>query len=186
MRRIVLIIIPIFVAAVLALFVVSRNRPPTGDNDLNAPADTPGTQSPSNANANNTNSGLPADTARQQVTTASRMFAERYASTSSQAPTANLTAAMSYASSSLKSAFERTIAASSAPTGDNLTVSSRAMAFNILYVDDRLGRAGVTVSLQRTERRGTARDRVYTQDLSLQLVREGQDWKVNVAVFAAI
>lgn len=186
MRRVIFIAIPVFIAALLALFVVSRNGVPSGDNDLSAPDTSSGTPPLPNRNSGNTNSTASEDLSRAQVTTVSRMFSERYASTSSQSPNTNLISALPYASSSLKAAFERTMAGATVPTGDNVTTASRAMAFSILYVDDRIGRAGVTVSLQRVERRGTAAAKTYTQDLSLQLIRQGPDWKVNVAVFATI
>lgn len=174
MRRILLISVPVLLAAIIAFVVVSRPPGSVG----NLVTNTPG----SGFTNMSTNVGLPVgQPAQVEISAVSRNFSERYATTSTLAPVANLEAALPYASAGLQAAFRRSIAAAPAPGSESVVTTSRAMALSLAALDERGGRATMNVTLQRTEVK-TDRSRTYIQDLNLQLVREGDDWKVNVAV----
>jgi len=174
MRRILMLAIPVFVVAVIAFIVVTRpTESPTGNS-----TNTPGSSSTNTI----TNVGLPVgQPAQVKISAVARNFSERYATTSTLAPVANLEAALPYASTGLQTAFRRTIASPPAPSSEAVMTTSRAMALSLVSLDERGGRATMNVTLQRTEVKGD-QTRTYGQDINLQLVREGDEWKVNVAV----
>ncbi|MBI4426330.1 MAG: hypothetical protein HY567_02030 [Candidatus Kerfeldbacteria bacterium] len=176
MMRRWLIISALLAAAGAAALVVVR-QPKTGPATNTAPISTVNrTVIPENTNAE------PAPTTDQLLATA-RVFAERFGSTSSDAPTAHLQAVLPFCSSALTQSFRRLINQPTNSPGNATRTTSRALAFATPSVDERLGLAEVVVTLQRQEQIGTEPATIYNQELALQFVRESGAWKVNVATW---
>lgn len=130
-----------------------------------------------------TNSSEDSAAAREAVIVVSRAFAERFGSTTSDRPRAHFDAAFSLASPSLQQSFLRLKAHPAQPPPESTSTTSKAHAFSVTSLDEKLGQADVVVSLQRTLREGTKDPATYIQDLNIQLVREAHVWKVNVATW---
>jgi hypothetical protein len=180
MRRILLFAVPITVAALLVLIVISRQSK-SGDT-LKGAVINSNENAVQRLNSNSSAVATGVESVSTVIRTVSRQFAERYSTNSSLTPTSNLSAVLPYTSVALTQAFQRTIANPPAPSPDTIVTTSRAFAFNIQNLDEKIGRASVVVSLQRSERKDAV-VRKYQQDLSLQLIRENGVWKVNFAVF---
>ncbi|MBI4093043.1 MAG: hypothetical protein HY420_03925 [Candidatus Kerfeldbacteria bacterium] len=181
MRRLIFLI-PL-VAAALAAVLVVLNKPsivPSGNDRRNAVSNT----STPATNANDNSGTIPGGpSGRDEVLKVSRLFSERFASTSTERPTAHLESARQFASSSLQAAFDRIAAQPSPQPGESVIVTSRAYGFFVRSLSDQSERAEVTVSLRRTERVDLTTPVSYTQDINLQLIREDGVWKVNLALW---
>lgn len=179
MRRILLIAAPILLAGVLALVAVLRSNDQNSNDGVNQATNT----APSLTQNQNASTSTPTlDSSRTAILTVSRLFSERFASTSTDQPTSHLEASLPFVSNSLAATFNRIIANPPQPLGDPVVTTSRALAFAFSAFDENNGRATVVVSLQRREEIGS-RTRVYNQDLTLQLFRQQGSWKVNAATF---
>ncbi|MBI4090035.1 MAG: hypothetical protein HY421_01405 [Candidatus Kerfeldbacteria bacterium] len=177
MMRRWLIIAVVLLAAGAAALLVSRtprttNQPTAGDQSVlnrsqTSPPDVPTNPAP--------------DPTTDQLLATARLFAERYGTTSSEAPVAHLESVLSVCSSALAQTFQRQISQPPAPTATRIT--SRALTFAVRSQDERAGRADVMVTLRREEQAGTEPTKTYNQELNLQFVRQGDAWKVNAATW---
>ncbi len=178
MRRVLVMIAAVLLVGGVALVIVSRPKRPTV-NINNTNASLTNLQSDVSLTTD-ANRNQPSASTRTAMLTVSRHFSERFSSTSTDSPTGHLTAAEPFASPALKQAFKR-LAASPPTSSISASLTSRAYAFAVTSFDERLGRAEVVVTLQRTERQGNDKPVTYQQNLGLQLLREDGAWKVNSA-----
>lgn len=181
MRRILLIAGAILLVGLVALAMLSR-REDDGENRKSVNGTLTNSDG-TNSTPETTNTNATVPSSRTEILKVSRIFSERYASTSSDDPTGNLRAAEAYTSKALASTFERLIAAWPKTSTQSESTTSRAYAFSVRSLDEQQGRADVTVTLKRTERIGEKNPVAYNQDLALQFIREGGAWKVNAATF---
>lgn len=187
MRKKLLIVIGI-VAAVIALSVIAIvvvNRSPKLQNTVLKIANT---NSATNVNAVPTNSALPnvnaaANADRNTIIYAARNFTELYGSGSTDAPGANIVRAKAFASKAYLPVLDQEIATSRAPAAGTFhSTLTKALVMNV--VRQTKTNANVVVSSQRQETVNTKATN-FNQDITLDFVKEGSDWKVNAAIWAA-
>ena len=122
-----------------------------------------------------------ADTASLQ--SASKTFAERYGSYSTEANFANLTDVLPL----MTKAYATTTAAYIATAVSPKTyygVTTRVITVKVDAEDDTAGTAQVTLTTQREEAKGSVQSvTVKYQDLVLSFEKEGGEWKVSNAVW---
>lgn len=118
---------------------------------------------------------------RSELLKIARVFGERYGTVDSAHPIPNPESLSALSTGSFRQAFAKQAANPPKTLADGTTVTSKAIAFNVVQFDDAKGRADVLVTLQRTEQVGTERPRTYRQDLQLQVLKESGSWKVDLA-----
>lgn len=117
------------------------------------------------------------------VQSASKTFAERYGSYSTEAEFANLRDVLPLMSASLAAETEAFIEGS-IPAAEYYGVTTRVISLSVDASDETVGTAQVTVTTQREETKGTAQNAsVRYQDLVLRFVREDGQWKVSSATW---
>lgn len=180
MRRLVLIVIPLVLLGIVSLALVAKKSSTRNANVVNS---TLTNISGLGGAVGDQAQSLPQTSARDDVLAVSRIFSERYGSSSSDAPTGNLAAALPFASSALQASFKRVLSLPTQPSEEPTLITSRALAFAIRNIDEKAGTADVVVSLQRQELVGTKNPVIYSQDLFLNLIKEQGSWKVNLGVW---
>lgn len=181
MKRIALFAIPVIIAAVIAVFVVTR-KPDAGNTDT--------TNTTGNAvyvastSASNTNTEIKKAEAqdRERIIAIARLFAERYGTSRSDDPSVSIENIISFSSASLAESLNRQL---KRPSQDGAVVSTTtiALAFTVKSLNAKTGRAEVVVTTQRREETASLQPVVYSQDLALSFLREGDAWKVNSAIW---
>lgn len=122
-------------------------------------------------------------TASASLQSASKTFAERYGSYSTEANFANLTDVLPL----MTKAYATTTAAYIATAVSPKTyygVTTRVITVKVDAEDDTAGTAQVTLTTQREEAKGSVQSvTVKYQDLVLSFEKEGGEWKVSNAVW---
>ncbi len=180
-RRIIIIVaslVVLVVPAVLIILAVHRN--PQLQNTVLKAANVNQTVANANTVTNTTPHVDPRASDRAAIIFVSRNFAERFGSTSNQNNFANFTQAETYGTVSFNQALDRGLAQqrltlSTTPYTATVT-KALSMSINTLSATT----ANVTVSAQRHETIDRT-ERTYYQDLILEMVKVGSDWKVNAA-----
>jgi hypothetical protein len=181
MRRILIITVPIVLAAIVAFVVVfvQNNASSTSTNAR------PNYSSMLNAAAQQNSNQAIVETEQQDPTelvyALCRLFAERFGSSSSQYPAKPYTAVMPFATASLKNVLER-LSLNPPKLPEGQTIEAKAIAFNLNSLDAQKGRAVVQVTVQQV-RHSAANDATTYVRLQLQLIREQDAWKVNSAAY---
>lgn len=183
MRRVFLIAAPLIIAGIVAYVAVRISSNNDNDNTSDVAVIV------INANGTNATNGTPNVNAkplsRDQVLSLARLFSERYGTTLTDSPNANIDSVISFASASLKETFQRQKTRPAVTPGQSISITSTALAFKIVSMSDKIGTAEVIVTLQRKEDRGSGSPTVFTQDLLLSFVFESGAWKVNTALWMA-
>ncbi|MFH0828902.1 MAG: hypothetical protein V1907_01850 [Candidatus Kerfeldbacteria bacterium] len=122
---------------------------------------------------------------RDQVLSLARLFSERYGTTLTDAPNANIDSVLPFASASLKETLNRLRSRPLINAGKSVSTTSIALAFKIVSLDDKDGTAETVVSLQRKEDAGSGAPIVFMQDMRLSFVFEDEEWKVSAALWSA-
>lgn len=115
-------------------------------------------------------------------TALSRSFAERYGSYSNQSDFVNIKELYPFMTATLRAAMQELIndqSAVSATEEGYVGVTTRATGVRV--ISSSAARAEVLVATQRSESGQGQQDRVYYQNLKLNLVTEGGQWKVEEA-----
>lgn len=118
----------------------------------------------------------------QKLMEASRNFAERYGSFSSDNNYQNLKEVKVFASAKMSKEIDRQIASGSVG-GDFYGVTSKVLTTKILSLNEASGDAEVSLTLQRSEERQGQGSKVYYQDLKLNLISSGANWLVDSAAW---
>jgi len=118
--------------------------------------------------------------AEQKFYGVARNFAERFGSFSTDSNYANLEEVKLFATEKMIAELDRIIA-DSQRAGSFYGVTSKVLKVDIKEMDESQGLA--VVSLQRQETKAGRPDLVYYQDLNLDLVKQGDDWKVDAAIW---
>lgn len=114
---------------------------------------------------------------------ASKTFAERYGSYSTEAEFANLRDVLPLMSASLAAETEAFIEGAT-PAAEYYGVTTRVISVTVDAVDETEGTATVTVTTQREEAKGDIQNiTVRYQDLRLTFVMENGTWKVSSATW---
>ena len=179
-RRIIIIIIAILaisVPALIALFVIDRS--PALQNSVLQLTN----QGNDNQNIAVTNTAV--NTAvnpdRDPIIYVARNFAETYGSGTNQNNLAHYEQAKSWATPDFARFLDRLIAQERAtPTTPFHRLISTALVVSITRQTPTV--ASVTVALQREETIDTT-EKTFTQELYVDLVKQGADWKVNAAAW---
>ena len=113
-----------------------------------------------------------------------RSFAERFGSFSNAADFKNITELKPFMTNRMVAWADRTVAAERAKRGtaaaEYYGMVTRALSITKDALDPKTGRGSLTIATQRRERRGTV-ETVFAQDLFMELVRVGDEWKVDGA-----
>ncbi|MDO8571868.1 MAG: hypothetical protein Q7R79_04275 [bacterium] len=113
-----------------------------------------------------------------------RPFVERFGSYSNQSEYENLQELLSFMTTRMRTWAESRIRerqASETPTIYH-GVTTKALSHKVVSLDERSGTAEFMVSTQRRESVGSlANQKVFTQDVSVKLVKEGSVWLVDGA-----
>ena len=114
-------------------------------------------------------------------------FTERFGSFSNQGSFENLEDVRPLLTVKMRGTVDALIAdqrSTAAADGPYYGVTTQALVVTITGYDESLGRADVTVITQRAESKGTtANPRVFYQKINLKLVKIGDAWKVDEAVW---
>jgi len=135
---------------------------------------------------------LPAPKADDQaaVKRLAMAFSERLGSYSSEGDFANIIDLLPLMTPSLQDAQNAFVAAQRAKSPSEPVfsgVTSRALNATFSSFDDAVGKASVTVQLQRRETSSTGPDdRVYYQDLRLELLKRSGKWAVDSVKWAEV
>lgn len=123
----------------------------------------------------------PAATDRAAVTYVARNFTEMYGSYSNQEAT-NLQDVQVWGTKRLNDQLKQALADKSKlpPASSYQSFVTQALVMKITKLTTAA--ASVTVSTQRTETVDLD-EKTYTQDLNLELVKTGKDWKVDAAIW---
>lgn len=179
-RRLIIVAVSLIVVVIPAVIIIyAVNRSPQLQNTVLKVANV--NRPSANVNPANANTITdPRASDRQAVTFTSRNFAERFGSESNQNNFANFVQAKAYGTTSFNASVERSIAQQrlTAKTTPYTGTITKALSISI----GTLGKAStsVTVSTQRQETIDRT-ERVYYQDLILEMLKVGNDWKVNAA-----
>lgn len=185
MSKRTLVILIIIAAVVLGLAVVllvadekffkpAQNQPVSVEpQDQNVGATLPGFDSEPTTPAKQLNS------AEQNIYFTSRNFSERYGSFSSDSGAQNIADLRSLATDALAPRLESQIKSELSAKIGYYGVASKAMKVDILRSDEST--ASVMVSLQRTEIKDNAQPFVFSRNLELSLVKEGDSWLISQA-----
>lgn len=112
---------------------------------------------------------------------ASKTFAERYGSYSTEAEFANLRDVLPLMSASFAASTQAFIDVAT-PAAEYYGVTTRVIAIEVNAVDETAGTATVTVTTQREEAKKTIQDSsIRYADLVLTFVKEDDAWKVSSA-----
>jgi hypothetical protein len=113
-------------------------------------------------------------------------FAERFGSYSNQGNFSNLDDLRVLMTTRMK-AWTDNYKASQKTTAEGATyygITTQALSVQISEFDESLGRAEIIATTQRREAKGsTVNPKIFYQDLKLQLVKTGEGWKVDSAVW---
>lgn len=112
--------------------------------------------------------------------TVSRIFAERYGSTSNQEPTA-LSSVLQYSSARLSAILQTNIAQLAAREKPEVTITTITHSYVITPTNITTSSASVVVGTIREETVGTGVPVVTKQDLRLNVVRENNVWRIDQA-----
>lgn len=122
-------------------------------------------------------------TGTASLQSASKTFAERYGSYSTEAEFANLTDVLPLMSASF-AAETRAFVAGATASAEFYGVTTRAVTIRVNASDDAAGTADVIVTTQREETMDSPQNTsVRYQDLDLAFVMEGGEWKVDSAMW---
>lgn len=112
-------------------------------------------------------------------------FAERFGSYSNEGNFSNLDALRDIMTIKMKTWADNYKITKGQEITDNPVyygITTQALSADIIDFDELLGRAGIMVTTQRREARGsTINPRVFYQNIKLQLVKTGEGWKVDIA-----
>ncbi len=114
----------------------------------------------------------------QYLMTVSRNFAERFASFSADSGPVNLEEVKLLASARLIKELDQMISEIQKPES-YYGISSKVLKVDINELDEDIGSAQVTVTLQREETKQNQLPIVYYQDLGLSLISSGETWLVD-------
>lgn len=121
--------------------------------------------------------------ATASLQSASKTFAERYGSYSTEAEFANLTDVLPLMSAAF-AAETRAFVAGATPAAEYYGVTSRVVSLEVVSSDEAAGAASVRVTMQREEAKGSVQNvSVRYQALLLGFVMEGGAWKVSSAAW---
>lgn len=121
--------------------------------------------------------------ASASLQSASKTFAERYGSYSTEANFANLTDVLPLMTKEYAAKTEAYVASATAPT-DYYGVTTRVITVTVDAEDETAGTARVTLTTQREETSGNVQNvRVKYQDLVLNFAKESGEWKVSLATW---
>jgi len=114
-------------------------------------------------------------------------FTERFGSFSNQGSFENLADVRPLLTVKMRGTVDALIAdqlSTAAAGSPYYGVTTQALVVTITSFDESLGRADVTVNAQRAESKGTTvNPRVFYQKINLKLVKTGDAWKVDEAVW---
>lgn len=183
-RRNLLIAILVLLLLLLAFLLWRFLRPTSEQAPAPAPAPAPTEQLPEE-----TEGTASAREQQQQeerngtasLQSASKTFAERYGSYSTEAEFANLRDVLPLMSASL-AAQTQAFVDGATPAAEYYGVTTRVISLSVDSVDESAGVATVTITTQREEAKGSVQNiSVRYQDLKLTFVKEGGAWKVSSA-----
>jgi hypothetical protein len=138
-----------------------------------------------NANqlANQNTNPAPTETPEQQrLIYVARNFAEQFGSGTNQNNSANLREAQQWGTKNFNDYLNRQIALGSCPSTPYRATVTKVLVVNI--TKQATTTAAVTIGAQREETIDQAVT-TYTQNLLIDLLKQGDDWKVNAATWAA-
>lgn len=184
-RRILIIIIAfvVLVGGSLAVVLSVKNSPAL-QNTVQRIANLPGTTT----NTVTTNTALPTSSAeaeRTRVIFVARTFAEVYGSGSNQNNFSNLTAAQTYSTKTYANALQAQIAQGRLTLVTTPYHGYVTKALVVTFTKLSTTTASVVVSTQRQETLDD-KSKTYTQNLEVQLQKNGNDWQVNAAQWLAV
>lgn len=114
-------------------------------------------------------------------------FTERFGSFSNQGSFENLEDVRPLLTVKMRGTVDQLIAnqrSTAAADSPYYGITTQALVVTITSYDESLGRADVTVNTQRAESKGTTvNPRVFYQKINLKLVKTGDVWKVDEAVW---
>ncbi len=179
-RRLIIIIsasVILIVPAIVIILLVNRN--PKLQNTILKVANI--NQAVTNTTTTNTNTpanALAKD--REAAVFVARSFAERFGSGSNQNNFSNLILAETYGTKSFNDSLNRSIAQQklTLKTTPFQSTITKAMSISVGSFTTTSGHLTVTAQRQETIDRAV---RVYYQDLILEMLKVGADWKVNAA-----
>lgn len=181
-RLIIILVAALVLIGISVTVVVLVDRSPKLQNAVYKATNTVPTNSTVNTNtAVNTNTSVVSPD-RQNIQFVVRNFTEQYGSWSNQNGGSNLATAKQYASPSYSDYLDQQIAKTKAtptPATYSGTVT-KALVFHFLSLNAK--NASVQVSTQQQVTTGT-NTVTQTKDLIVDLVKVGNDWKVNAAVW---
>ncbi|MBI2984262.1 MAG: hypothetical protein HYY50_01410 [Candidatus Kerfeldbacteria bacterium] len=182
-RRLLIILIALAALIIPVLIVlIAVDRSPQLQNTVLKLSNT--NQAASNTNApaanGNTNAATPETAEATAIRFVARNFTETYGSGTNQNDYVHLTAAKSWGTKSFNDFLDRSAAQQRLTTATQPFhgIVTKALVLTISQQSSQT--ASLTVSTQRKETIDQKTE-VYYQDLYLDLVKEGDDWKVNAA-----
>lgn len=176
----ILILVGIGVVGVLLV-----NRSPKLQNTVLKIANSNSAVTTTNQATTNTTVATTADADAAAITYAARNFSEQYGSGSNQNDFANLVVAQRWGTKGFNEFLNRSIVQQ---RQTNVTTPfhsfvTQALVMNITAHTTQI--AAVTVSTQRQETTGQAA-KTYYQDIQLNFLKEGSDWRVNAAAWKPV
>lgn len=180
-RRVLLIgiaLVVIIVPAIVILMLVDRNP------DLQNRIENIANRNTGTANTNQivSNSNTEEDPTLESIRYVSRNFAEVYGNESNQNDFKNLIDAQVWGTANFNEFLNRTIAQGRLTQESDPYHAFTTKAVVLTVTRQASTTASLTVSTQRTETTGDTED-TYYQDLFLDLVKQGEDWKINAAAW---
>ena len=185
------IIITVIVAAVVLLLVIvflqwwNARQTVQGPVNTNQGIEIPETLPTASAGlTNGNNSPVEAPDMEAGLKAVALSFAERFGSYSIQGNFSNLDALNDLMTVRMKTWVDNYKAEQETGTAElpYYGISTLGLSTEILTFEEGLGRAEVLVSTQRQETRGnTVNPRIFYQNIKLQLVKTGEEWKVDAA-----
>lgn len=181
-------LIIIFGSAILVMVIILIVFLLMRSNEQAPPSNTTGTNTNVNVVVINTNtaSNQNTNTAPNDELTITRLanlFVERFGSFSTEAKYQNLIDLKPYMTTTMQTWVDTTVAGQSqaAPTGYT-SVTARVLSTTV--VSQTAAAAELTISTRRTEEGDTTNSaKTYYQDITVKMVKSGDDWKVDSALW---
>lgn len=183
-RRLIIISIAVLVLVIPSIVIVWLvNRSPRLQNAVLKVANV-NTSTNTNSIASNTNTTVsdPQAVDRAAVIYAARNFAERYGSESNQNDFANIVQAEAFCTDAYTAQLNATMAQQRLTLKTTPFTSTVTKALSISVTALTGSTANVTVGTQRQETIDRT-ERVYYQDLVVQVVKDGNSWKISGATW---
>lgn len=193
-----IISVAVLILAIIIILLLKKTDPaidgpvssstPTGNLEVSeivvAPTSTPGDK-PRNYQTYNVSKELPYELNSNDVAKTASLFATRFGSFSNQSDYGNVTDLKIFMTDSMKEWADKYVAElkSQKYSGEYYGIITHALTTKVLSYDENNGKSKIEVTAERQENKGDTLGTAYQQKMTIDLVKVGNEWLVDNAVW---